>query len=203
MLSEPLGPALLERADAVLVGGSGHYSSLDDHQGIRAGVDFLGDVAASGFPTFASCFGFQCMVIALGGEVIRDEERSEVGTFELELTPDGAADPLFGSLPARFLAQEGHKDRALRLPAGVENLARSERCPYQALRVPGKPVYATQFHPELAWTDQRLRFERYFEEYADLFGRHRAQEILDSIAPAPASTALLARFVDTVLLGLA
>ncbi len=199
MTRDPLGEHLLEGVDAVLVGGSGHYSVLDGDPGINAGIDFLGELADRGFPTFASCFGFQALVLALGGEVITDEDNAEVGTFEVSLTSAGAADPIFRSLPPRFLAQEGHKDRAVRMPGGVDNLAASDRAPYQALKVHGAPVYATQFHPELDRASQRLRFGRYMTEYGRLFGEARARAIMDSIRHTPETDALLQVFVREVL----
>lgn len=181
--------------DAVLVGGSGHYSIYDDEPWLHPFIDTLGALAAADFPTFASCFGFQALVVALGGEVVKDEANAEVGTFELALASDAAADPLFGSLPARFPAQLGHKDRAVRMPATVDILASSARCPYQALRA-SPNVYATQFHPELTGPENRLRFSRYFDEYAKAFGREEAQHLLDSFRPSPAADGLLAGFLE-------
>ena len=109
---------------------SGAFSVLDDEPWIHSFIDLLGHIADQGFPTFASCFGFQGMILALGGEVIHDEPNAEVGSFVLETTQAAKNDPLFASLPATFVAQEGHKDRAQTLPAGVTNMARSERCPF-------------------------------------------------------------------------
>ena len=52
----------------------------------------------------------------------------------MELTEEGASDPLFGQLPRRFIAQMGHFDRAIELPSGVPNLATSvaSKAPAQA-----------------------------------------------------------------------
>lgn len=185
--------AVTRDVDAVLVGGSGKFSIYDDADWLAPFVDTLGELAARQFPTFASCFGFQGLVVALGGRVQRDPAGSEVGSFDLEVTDDGRADPIFKALPARFVAQEGHKDRALDLPDGAVWLARSERCPYQALRI-GEVVYATQFHPELSCSDNRLRFQRYFREYSEVFGADRAQEMLDSFRESSEACALLSRF---------
>ena len=102
------------------------------------------------------------------------------------------------ALPERFVAQQGHKDRATVLPTSVQNLASSQRCPHQALRVPGQPVWATQFHPELTWQDNRLRFERYFAMYSEAFGASQAQAMLDSFRPSEAANGLLRRFVQVV-----
>ena len=180
--------------DAVLVGGSGAFGVNDDFPWMRAFIDTLGALADQGFPMFASCYGFQGLCLALGVDVLPDPDGAEVGTYRLTLTEEGRADPLFGSLPDSFLAQEGHKDRAIHLPDGCVWMARSERCPYQALRVGETLVYATQFHPELDDKAQRLRFSRYFDLYKGIYGEQRALEILEEMRPTPESNALLPRF---------
>lgn len=182
-----------EGVDAVLVGGSGKFSIYHDDPWLAPFVETLGELAARQFPTFASCFGFQGLVVALGGRVQRDPLGSEVGSYELTLTDEGRADPLFGALPEPFVAQQGHKDRALDLPSGAVWLARSVRCPYQAIRV-GEVVYATQFHPELSCDDNRLRFQRYFDDYSEVFGAAKAQEMLEAFRPSVDACGLLRRF---------
>ena len=199
LLTTPLHDGILHGSDALLVGGSGDHSVLDDTPAIRGFIEFLAQICQLGFPTFASCFGFQGLALALGGSVVSDPDRAEVGSYTLTLTPAGSADPIFSALPARFIAQLGHKDHVTALPAGVQNLAQSERSPFQALKVPGKPIYATQFHPELTWRDNRKRFLRYMDTYGALFGAAEAQERLDSHVPGPAANTLLARFVAQVL----
>ncbi len=179
--------------DAILVGGSGAFGIHDPEPWLAPFIDTLGALAAANFPTFASCFGFQGLVVALGGEVITDEANAEVGTFELSKLPEADDDPLFGPLPHRFHAQLGHKDRAARLPDGVTPLASSERCPYQAFRL-GTQIYATQFHPELTQATNRARFMRYFATYASAFGEEKARDLLDGFQPSPEADTLLRRF---------
>jgi GMP synthase (glutamine-hydrolysing) len=184
--------------DAVLVGGSGQYSVYGDDAWLSRFKSTLAELADRQFPTFASCFGFQALIEALGGEVRLDAEAAEVGTYALELTPAGSEDPLFAQLPRRFMAQEGHKDRALRLPANVVNLASSALCPYQAIRIGPGPVYATQFHPELTGIENRTRFQRYLTVYSNVFGDARAQEMLEGFTDSPATVDLLARFARMI-----
>lgn len=191
---------LIEGVDAVLVGGSGHFSVLDKDPWIGRFVDTLGGLAERQFPTFASCFGFQALVLALGGEVVHDEAHAEVGTYPITLTPDAALDPLFSSLPPVFAAQLGHKDRATVTPAGAVNLAASARCPVQAIRV-GTNVYATQFHPELTGPNNRFRFQRYLDDYADVFGSDGARDMLARFVPSPEADRLLQGFCTTLLGG--
>ena len=196
IFSTPLNESLLEGYDAVLVGGAGEHSVLDNTPEIKSFINFLGLLSTKQFPTFASCFGFQALVLALGGTVIKDVPNAEVGTYTLYSTGSLENDPVFSVLPAEFLAQLGHQDRAEILPDSVENFAYSDRAPYQAFRVRGAPIFATQFHPELTYLDNRLRFERYMVIYGALFGQDEAQRRLDSHRPSPHANKLLSRFAS-------
>lgn len=199
ILDGPVRPADLGRGDALLVGGSGEYYVSKDHlPHAEEAFDLLREVAGRGHPTFASCFGFQLMVRALGGEVAHDPASTEVGTVELTLTPEGREDPLLGQMPERFAGQLGRKDRAVSLPPGIPNLVASERNPHQALRIPGAPVWATQFHPELTGDENRARFERYLDAYAAHMSAEERERALGGFHPSPESNSLLRRFVELV-----
>jgi GMP synthase (glutamine-hydrolysing) len=199
LTGESTPQAVIEGVDALLVGGSGHFSVNGSEPWVKVFIDAMGAVAEQGFPTFASCFGFQALVVALGGEVIQDAAAAEVGSFTIELAEAASLDPLFGQLPPSFVAQLGHKDRALRLPGGVVHLASSERCPYQAFRLEGKPVYATQFHPELTGPENRERFRRYYKGYEKAFGEGEARSILESFEDSPEAETLLEKYVERIL----
>jgi GMP synthase (glutamine-hydrolysing) len=185
--------------DAVLVGGAGEYSVLDDDPRIKGFINHLGELTSAKVPVFASCFGFQALVLALGGTVVKDVPNAEVGTYILKTTKEAAADPVFSDLPSPFLAQMGHQDRAETLPESLINFAHSQRAPFQAFRVKDTPVYATQFHPELTFDDNRRRFARYMKIYGALFGEEEAQKRMDSHRPSPESNRLLRRFATEVL----
>jgi hypothetical protein len=125
-------------------------------------------------------------------------DATEIGTYELRLTPEGKADELFSVLPDTFLAQLGHKERAEVLPPGVVNLAFSDLVTYEAFRVPGKPIWATQFHPELDLEDHLVRFSRYIDIYAKLFTEEQIQEMWDRFKPSPEAEKLLPRFLELI-----
>jgi GMP synthase (glutamine-hydrolysing) len=122
----------------------------------------------------------------------------EVGTYELSPTENGRTDELFNFLPDSFNAQLGHKDRAEIMPAGVLNLASSHNAPYQALRIPGKPIWATQFHPEMTGAENRIRFDRYADEYATVYSPAELAAVLDRFADSPEADELIPRFLKTV-----
>jgi GMP synthase (glutamine-hydrolysing) len=129
LLQGPPTMAEARRFDCLMIGGSGdYYVSKRNLDYFDESLDFLADVSRSGMPVFGSCFGFQCLVEALGGSIEHDPASIEVGTYEVALTDEGENDPLFGQLPPVFWAQLGRKDRAERLPEGCPNLASSERC---------------------------------------------------------------------------
>lgn len=197
ILNGPPTEAELAEHDLILIGGSGHFSITDTDPFIGQFIDFLADVCvARRFPTFGSCFGFQGLVVAGGGSVIRDPATAEVGTFDIFVTGDGADDPLLGALAPSFKAQLGHKDRADRLPAGMVHLAYSERVPYQCIRVEGTEVFATQFHPELSRQANTMRYLRYQAGYSR--SGQIEDDVLSSMAESPGATALLLRWVEAV-----
>ncbi len=200
LLTGPPSLADVQKHDALMVGGSGDfYVTKGNLPRFSTLLDVLAEVVDRGHPTFASCFGFQLLVKALGGELIHDPSGMEVGTFEIRLTEDGRSDELVGSMQPTFFAQVGRKDRATRLPQNVLHLASSDRCPYHALRVPGHPIWATQFHPELTKEENRLRFLRYQEGYAPLLSRSERVALLDGrFRESPETHQLIPRFLSLV-----
>jgi GMP synthase (glutamine-hydrolysing) len=199
------GAPTLEKArshNAVMAGGSGEYfvsrGNLPGFQGI---LDFLVELVESGQPVFASCFGFQLIVRAFGGDVAYLPEKMELGTYSLNLTEFGQSDELFGTLPPVFQAHLGHKDQATRIPEQFTHLAFSARAPYQAIRFPGKPVWATQFHPEVTREENLGRFKRYLHLYAPNTDPEELRSTLDRFQPAPETEKLIPRFMKLVFSG--
>ena len=203
LLKGPPAFSVVAGYDALLMGGSGDFLvSQRDLPQFSAMLGLLADITESGHPTFASCFGFQCMVQALGGEIVYDPERTEVGTYELTLTEEGRSDVLLGNLPERFSAQMGRKDRAHRLPEEAVHLASSQLCPYQAFKIDGKPIWATQFHPELSGAENRERYSRYVSNYEAHVDDATREETLSRFGDSPHTEGLLTHFVELVEAGL-
>jgi GMP synthase-like glutamine amidotransferase len=148
-LREPL-PSLDRFAALLVCGGPQHL--WDREPWIDAVDALLREAVGRELPTFGICLGAQFLAKALGGEV-RSASRDERGWFPVELTPEGAADELFGALPAAFPAFEWHWDTWTEPPGAVE-LARSERCT-QALRL-GRRAWGIQFHVEVSQETIRL-----------------------------------------------
>lgn len=194
---EPLSAALLDGADALMLGGSGDYLiSRGDIPETRAALkSFLAEARARRIPTLGICFGGQLMTEAFGGRIEKDEARAEVGTFAVTKNEAGERDPLFSYLPKTFDAQLGHKDHFVEIPTGAVLLASSERSPNQAWVFPGEPVYALTFHPELDVAGTLYRVDYYTEEYqitADVRAKLAA-----SLRESPESNEMIERFLNT------
>lgn len=197
----------LRQPDMILLGGSGHYSAAEGMAGgeppsprapnplwLQRALDALRDIHHLAKPTFASCWGFQAMARAMGGRCVHDLPNAEIGTIELTLTAAGREDPLFGQLPPTFPAQAGHEDRVVQLPPDAILLASSARVREQAFRFAGRPIYCTQFHPEL---ERNTMFERVLQypEYVARIARVPFDGFVHSVRETPEANSLLRRFV--------
>ena len=188
----------LGEADVVLLGGSGDYSVAKGGPWLSAALETMRQLHEASKPTFASCWGFQAMARALGGEVVTNRSRAEVGTLWLELTPEGKKDPVFGPLGDRFQVQIGHEDIVTKLPEEATLLASSPSVQNEAFRFDDKPIYCTQFHPELDRDGLIARIAHY-PAYLPLTG-HGTLEGLSAATPeTPEAEAILRRFVTVAL----
>ena len=143
-------PAEIADYDAVLTfGGAMHTDHEDRHPWLRFEKDFLAAMLDDGMPIMAVCLGTQLLADAAGGEARRASE-PEIGWLEVEVTDDGAADPVIGPLAPSFTGFQWHSYEAIP-PDGAVILARSRVCP-QAYRI-GDRVWGIQFHAEVAAAD--------------------------------------------------
>ena len=194
VLSRQITRDALAGHQVVLIGGSGNYSACDGGDWLLRTLDGLRLIYELHFPMFASCWGFQALARALGGRVQNDRSRADVGTHWLQLTDAARDDPVFGCLPDPFLAQVGHEDHVVELPPGAIRLAYSERVANQAYTFADRPLYATQFHPELRAADLSARIEQY-PEYLKLITGLTMDEFRQQIQDSPDSESLIPRFL--------
>ncbi len=194
LIAGPPDSGLLQQSDAVLIGGSGDYSVTREEEWLEASFELLRRLVDESKPTFASCWGFQAMARALGGTVVTDLSRAEVGTHRLTLTECGNSDELFGTLGSDFRGQMGHEDCVTVLPAEAVLLASSSLVKNQAYRVGDRPIWCTQFHPELkreALLTRVLQYPSYIEKIAGV-PPERFGEMLED---APETEGLIKRFL--------
>ena len=107
---------------------------------------WIAEAVEAGRPVLGVCLGAQLIAKALGARVYRNAVK-EIGWFDIELTGEGARDPLFTGAGPRETVFHWHGE-TFDLPAGARWLASSADCPHQAFRV-GANVYALQFHLEV------------------------------------------------------
>lgn len=181
-------------ADAVLLGGAGEHSATERHAFTPYLEAVLQRLLEENRPVFGSCFGHHVLAQVTGGRVVTDPEHEELGSFDIELTPQGAEEELLIGMPARFTAQLGHHDRVVEMGPGVVELAISERCPCQMLRVAGKPAYGAQFHAEMDAVDVLERLQMYLDGY--LPAGETLEEVRGRLRPSPTALAVLRRFVE-------
>lgn len=194
LLTTSLARRQMQDADVMLLGGSGHYSAAGEGDWLERALDSLRLVHDHSEPTFASCWGFQAMARAMGGRVIKDLPRAEVGTNTVTLTDAGKADPVFGSLGDSFFAPMGHEDRVSELPVNATLLAYSEKVTHQAYRFDDAPIYCTQFHPELTRDDLLIRLRTY-PEYVERIAGVRLEEFREEFRETTIAQGILKRFI--------
>lgn len=190
--------AQLDRSDIILLGGSGHYSVASEGAWLDRALETMRHLHDTRRPTFCSCWGFQAMARAMGGEVIQDRSRAELGTHSLFLTEEGKKDPVFGPLGERFRGQMGHEDIVVTLPPDALRLASTMLVENQAFRFHNAPIYCTQFHPEL---DRATLLERVrvYPAYVEKISGMTIEKFDASCEDTPESEAILRRFVKHVL----
>ncbi|MCP4598327.1 type 1 glutamine amidotransferase [Neptuniibacter sp.] len=188
-----------DQYDALLVGGASEANVLlpETYPFVEQCQQLILRCAQTDKPVFASCFGFQLAVLALGGEILHREKDFEMGTVPISLEYSVWQDPIFRDTPDNFYAVSVHKQYASSLPKDCISLAYTEQC-IHAFRLKDKPFWAFQFHPEV---DKRILVERltfYKEKYTD--GDGHLDEVLSSAQETPQSNALMGKFVQRVVI---
>ena len=192
-----MSPQEIKGFDAIIMGGSGAYSVLDD----KPFIPYLENIARTAhekhIPFFGICYGFQIAVQALGGVMISDPSSKEVGTYNMYKTGDHKNDITLKGIDDVFTAACGRKDRALKLPNGADCFIKSDNIPYHHLSFSDRPFYGVQFHPELWKREDNLHRLNY---YKDLYGMSEKeyQEQLSLYIDAPGSGDVLKNFIDSL-----
>jgi GMP synthase (glutamine-hydrolysing) len=196
LVRDPLPADVFERYSGFFIGGS-PFNLTDpestktevqrrleaDLERIASGVMGAGTGESAALFT---CYSIGVLTRLLGGTVSRAYPE-DTGPVSVDLTPDGEADPLLGTLAHRFTALTAHKEGAGTVPDGATLLATNEACPVQAYLV-GDRLYATQFHPEptpRAFTERMAvyRDDGYFpaNDYDTVAGRVLAASVTEPV----------------------
>jgi len=103
-----------------------------------------------GLPVLGICYGMQLICEGLGGKVHSAPAR-EYGRAHCEIT--NRAD-LFAAVADQTQVWMSHGDQVAEVSGDFESLARTQTCPYAAVRHRHLPLYGLQFHPEVTHTPQ-------------------------------------------------
>jgi GMP synthase (glutamine-hydrolysing) len=111
------------------------------------------EIFSLGVPLLGICYGLQLIAFQFNGRVDKAAHR-EYGRSELAVLND---EDLFHGLHldnGKLTVWMSHGDRIEKLPEGFEVIAQTNNSPVAAIRHKTKEMYAIQFHPEVAHTDQ-------------------------------------------------
>jgi GMP synthase (glutamine-hydrolysing) len=131
---------------AMIFGGAMHVDQDSAHPWLRGEKRLIGDLLDRGVPVLGVCLGAQLLAEAAGARP-RRASRPEIGWHRVEVTPDGASDPLLGPHAPAFEAFMWHSYEA-DLPPGAVALARTPLC-VQAFRLRDARAWGIQFHAEV------------------------------------------------------
>jgi len=106
------------------------------------------DLAALGLPILGICYGLQVMMLKEGGRVEPAASR-EYGRAKIRIE---APSPLFKGVEPDQPVWMSHGDHATVLPAGWDQLARSDSGVIAAVEDWKRGFYGVQFHPEVSHT---------------------------------------------------
>jgi GMP synthase (glutamine-hydrolysing) len=134
------------------------------------------EAVSAGTPFLGVCLGAQLLAASLGARVYAGP-RQEVGVLPVELTEEGAADPVLRELPREVLTLQWHGD-TFDLPDGAVLLAGSPAYRHQAFRV-GR-AYGVQFHLEVSreMADEWATVPAYAESLAKIHGEGALPRLL-------------------------
>ena len=130
----------------IVLGGPMGVYERDRYPYLGDEMRLIAQAVAQGVPTLGVCLGSQLLAAALGADV-RPGPQVEIGWYPITRTEAGAADPLWGLLPERFVGFHWHGD-VFDLPPGAVSLASSALTPCQAFRS-GPSAYGVQSHAEV------------------------------------------------------
>ena len=154
---------------------------------------WLPAIVERGTPLLAICYGHQLLADALGGAVGPNRLGRQIGTIDVTLTDDAAADPLFEVLPPAIVVSASHRQAVLALPPGARRLAFDEADANQAYAI-GERAWSVQFHPE--WDHDVMR--AYLEARVDVLREEGLDPdaLLARVRPSDDGPALLRRFAE-------
>ncbi len=151
---------------------SGGPSSVYDHNSPNCNPGLF----QMGIPVLGICYGMQLACDALGGEV-RSTETREYGRARLSVESD---DQLFAGVQREMDVWMSHGDQVSNVSDDFIALARTESCPFAAVRHRELPVFGLQFHPEVTHTPEGGKLlENFLLSVCDCAGTWRLEDFAE------------------------
>lgn len=139
-------PALDGVGAAMVFGGGMNVDQESAHPWLRDEKQLIRELLDGGLPILGVCLGAQLLAEVAGAQP-RRADRPEIGWHRVEVTPQGAGDPLIGPLAPGFEVFLWHGYEAP-LPPGAVALASTPLC-LQAFRLGEARAWGVQFHAEV------------------------------------------------------
>jgi GMP synthase (glutamine-hydrolysing) len=136
----------MSKYDGIILSGSLRGNDIVDHH-----LPYFQWIKTCNIPIFGFCAGHHITGKLYGAELLRSVEK-EVGDNLLFID---RMDPIFIGCPKKFLVRQNHND-SITLPREFIQLAHSQGCKVSMIKHRTKPIYTTQFHPEIL--NKRLFF---------------------------------------------
>jgi GMP synthase (glutamine-hydrolysing) len=139
-------PSLDKYAALIVLGGPMNSDQIDTYPNLITEVEIIREAVERDMSVLGICLGAQLLAKALGGSVSRNHTR-ELGWYDVDLTADGANDPVLSTFARQQTVFQWHED-GIALPDGCVHLASSPASDVQAFRH-GEHAYGFQFHLEV------------------------------------------------------
>lgn len=133
-------------------------------------------------PILGICAGHQAMAHHFGGRLVPGHS-PEFGRTEVTVAEPGE---LLDGVPSPTVVWANHNDEVARLPLGFRVLASSPTCAVQAMRHETRPLFGTQFHPEVEHTQAGVTIFRNFLRVCERHKAGRADRATPAAQAAPA-----------------
>lgn len=164
--------------DAVIaMGGPQHVGDNEKYPYLVEVESAIHKAVEEDIPYLGLCLGGQLLAHALGAPVKRHSKAS-IGFYEVQLTEEGKADPLFRGLPGYQQVIHWHED-TFDIPRDAVQLAANAHTENQVFRY-GRLAYGTQYHIELTpnMLDVWMHHPDYRQEIVNTLGERAADKFV-------------------------
>ncbi len=184
----------LWEATHVIITGS-EASICGNEPWIEQACERVRILAQRNVPILASCFGHQMVARALfGRQQVRPTPTPEFGWIDLKLSPQARTDSVFGGFEPELSLYSAHFDEVHPLPEGWIRLASSTKCENAVVRVPNRPVWGIQHHPEIGVKEGQRLLDDFLVRYPA-----KAQLIQDNLQSASRDSQITGQLVSRFL----